>query len=92
MAFPRREQAVKCEGCGTPTQGHTGRCRTCKFAYQRAFARIEKESLLVDTAGGSWWVWDKKGEVLVIGRDTKVQAIIALDQDSVEFISGGTPA
>ena len=69
---------MKCEGCRTPTKGCTGFCRTCKFARQRGLDRIRCESLLLDTAGGSWWVWDPRGEVLVIGRNTKQQAIIAL--------------
>jgi hypothetical protein len=48
--------------------------------------RIKEEKLLVDTAGGSWWVWDAKGTVLVIGKTSKYMALKALalgdgDQD-----------
>ena len=40
---------------------------------------MREENLLVDQAGGAWWVWDSKGTVLVIGEDSKVKALAALD-------------
>lgn len=53
-------------------------CRTCKSSLHHAHKRIKAEGLLVDTAGGSWWVWTPKGEVLVIGRNTYFLAVLAL--------------
>ena len=68
-----------CTVCGTPKEGSTDFCRTHKFAIRRALARVRTEALIVDTAGGAWWVWDSKGEVLVIGQDSKVAALAVLD-------------
>jgi len=56
----------------------------CKSAHHHGHKRVEAEGLLVDMAGGSWWIWSPKGEVLVIGRATKQEAIIALMLDPVE--------
>lgn len=69
----------KCDVCGTRIQGCTGHCRTHKFAIRRAGRRVREESLLVDQAGGAWWVWDSKGNVLVVAQDSKVKALAALD-------------
>lgn len=68
----------RCEWCGSRTMGCTGLCRTCKSKRHHAYARIERERLLVDEAGGSWWVWTARGEVVVVGRDTRAAAIRAL--------------
>lgn len=69
----------KCDVCGTRIQGCTGHCRTHKFAIRRAARRVRAESLVVEQAGGAWWVWDAKGNTLVIGQDSKVKALAALD-------------
>ena len=58
--------------------GHTGFCQTCKSKRFHAHRRIEREGLIVDQAGGAWWVWDRNGEVLVIGKPTRDDAITAL--------------
>lgn len=70
----------RCErpGCGNRTTASSGICQGCKSKRHHARKRIEREGLLLDTAGGSWWVWDAKGLVLVIGRDTKREAFDAL--------------
>jgi hypothetical protein len=68
----------KCEICGIKKSGHTSYCRTHKFAIRRAWVRVKAEGLLIDKAGGAWWVWDKKGEVLVIGEDSREHALSAL--------------
>lgn len=34
---------------------------------------------MVDQVGGAWWVWDAKGNTLVIGQDSKAKALAALD-------------
>ena len=69
---------MKCEACGGRTVASAGLCRTCKSALHHAHKRIESEGLLVDTAGGSWWVWTARGEVIVMGKSTKHEAIMAL--------------
>jgi len=76
-------KSTKCEFCGNRTIGCTGLCRTCKSALHNGYKRIEAERLLVDLAGGSWWVWDAKGTVLVIGRNSRRDAVIALHLDEV---------
>jgi len=75
----------KCDVCGTRIQGHTGHCRTHKFAIRRAGARVREEGLIVDFIGKAWWIWDAKGEVLVIGQDSKAKALAALDLGVEEF-------
>ena len=77
----------RCDWCGTSTRGCSGLCRTCKSADFHANRRIKDEKLIVDVAGGSWWVWDAKGTVLVIGKATKYMALKALalgDEDQEE--------
>lgn len=73
----------RCEGCGNRTEAHY-LCRSCKSALHHASKRIDAEGLLVDQAGGSWWVWSAKGEVLVIGKSTKLAAILALHKGEDE--------
>lgn len=68
----------KCQWCGHRTRASGGRCQSCKSKLFHASKRVEKEGLIVDQAGGGWWVWDAKGEVLVIGKDTKSEAYKAL--------------
>lgn len=70
---------TKCAVCGTKKSGHTDYCRTHKFAIRRAVRRVREEALIVDQAGGAWWVWDARGDVLVIGQDSKIAALAALD-------------
>jgi len=69
--------STKCKGCGNRTQAYDY-CRTCKSKRFHAHKRIKAEGLIVDQAGTGWWIWDAKGEVLVIGKDSKVAAINAL--------------
>lgn len=71
--------ASRCVVCGTKKTGCTDFCRTHKFAIRRALRRVRTESLTVDRAGGAWWVWNARGDVLVIGQDSKVAALAALD-------------
>ena len=67
----------KCKWCGARTR-RLDLCQGCKSKNHHAHKRVAKEGLLVDLAGGSWWVWTAKGDVLVIGRDTKLDAYKAL--------------
>jgi hypothetical protein len=73
-----------CEGCGNKTTASGQLCRTCQSHHFHARKRVADEKLLVDTAGGSWWVWDPKGEVLVIGKATKLAALLTLHRGEDE--------
>ena len=77
-------RTARCQGCGGRTCAAGGICRTCKFTHRRAYRRIKAEGLILDQAGGAWWVWDPKGAVLVIGRPTRFAAQLALINDPVE--------
>jgi len=68
----------KCSYCGHRTISCTGLCRTCKSARHRGGERIRAEGLIIDQAGSAWWVWNEHGQVLVVGRSTKQEAIVAL--------------
>ena len=69
---------TKCSGCGNRKQASGDFCRSCQSRRHHAYKRLEVEGLTVDIAGGSWWVWDARGAVLVIGRDSKRDAMTAL--------------
>ena len=75
---------TKCAVCGNKKAGHTDYCRTHKFAIRAAIRRVNAKGLIVDQAGGAWWVWDAKGETLVIGQDSKAKALAALALGSDE--------
>lgn len=75
----------RCDVCDIRIQGSSGHCRSHKFAIRRAGARIRKESLIVDYVGKGWWIWDSKGEVLVIGQDSKVKAYAMLDLGILDY-------
>lgn len=69
---------TKCAVCGNKKVGHTDYCRTHKFAIRAAARRVSAEGLIVDQAGGAWWVWDAKGNTLVCGESSKARALAAL--------------
>lgn len=76
---------MKCEGCGTRTQGSTGFCRTCKFQRKRGFKRARLENLLVEQVipnkpGSVWCAWDKIGNVLAGPADTRHEVVMELGQ------------
>ncbi len=79
-----RHETGRCEGCGERTKASGPLCRTCQSTLFHAKKRVKKEGLLVDMAGGSWWVWSPKGEVLVIGKPTRADALLALMRGDVE--------
>lgn len=68
----------RCKICGVKKTGHTDFCRTHKHAMRRAVRRVREEALIVDQAGGSWWVWDARGDVLVAGEGSKAAALCVL--------------
>lgn len=69
---------MRCSYCAARTISCTGLCRTCKSARHKGSKQIRDEGLIVDQAGGAWWVWTEHGQVLVVGRSTKLEAIVAL--------------
>lgn len=79
MKMNETKWTSKCAVCGAKKAGHTDYCRTHKFAIRRSARRVREEGLLVEHVGGGWWVFDAKGNTLVIGRDSKAQALAALD-------------
>lgn len=83
--------STKCLGCGSRTSASAGYCQSCKSKRHHAHQRIKKEGLIVEQAGGSWWIWDKKGDVLVMGQPTKVAAInaLAFGQEEDDYEEGG---
>lgn len=70
---------TKCKVCGVRKAGSSDYCRTHEFAIRRAGRRIVAESLIVDQAGGAWWVWDAKGNPLTLGEGSRAHALVALD-------------
>lgn len=78
--------ARKCAACGKKKTASGSFCQGCKSKWHHAHKRIEKDGLIVDTVRGSsvsrdgesWWIWDKKGDVLVMGKPSKFYAIKAL--------------
>lgn len=82
----------RCEGCGERTAAAGSYCRTCQRQYGEAKTAVKKQNLIVDEAGGSWWVWSPKGDVLVIGKPTRQSALLALvrgeDEEDVDLPPG----
>lgn len=67
-----------CSGCSERTTASSGVCRTCQSKLFHARKAVDEGKVLLDQAGGAWWVWDRKGNVLVVGKDSKQAAIRAL--------------
>ena len=70
--------ASSCKACGTRTTASAGYCQSCKSKRHHGYKRLKEENLLLDEAGGAWWIWDQRGDVVVIGKPTREAAIIAL--------------
>jgi len=79
LTIEMNRSRTTCDVCGTRIQGSSGYCRTHKFAVRRAGKRLAAQGLIVDFVGQAWWIWDTKGEVLVIGQDSKGKALAILD-------------
>jgi proteasome lid subunit RPN8/RPN11 len=92
----RTARSGHCTVCGVRTTAHGGRCRTCKSALFHANKRVKAEGLVVDTAGGAWWIWDAKGDVVVTGKPTRLEALVALQRGDTEEVEdspqGGEPS
>jgi len=78
MANLGRYETGRCEGCGERTRASGCFCRSCQSKRHHARKDVEAGKYLIDLAGGSWWVWTDKGEVVVIGKSTKQQAFNCL--------------
>lgn len=85
-------RSSQCKTCGARTTSHTGFCQWCKSKRHHGYEQLKEENLVIDQAGGSWWIWDQRGDVLVAGKPTKDAAVIALgagDVEESEAESGG---
>ena len=71
-------RSSKCKTCGTRTSASAGYCQRCKSLRHHGHKRLKEEKLLLDEAGGAWWVWDARGDVVVAGKPTRDAAILAL--------------
>jgi hypothetical protein len=71
-------RSAKCKACGVRTTASAGYCQRCKSLRHHGYKRVKDENLVVDQVGGAWWIWDARGNVLVAGKPTRTEAIIAL--------------
>lgn len=67
--------------CRKRNKAAGGVCQGCQSKLHHTRKRIEREGLIVDTAGGLWWIWTAKGEVLVLGKATRGEAVRSLAWD-----------
>jgi hypothetical protein len=84
-------RSSKCKACGTRTTAAGGYCQRCKSLRHHGYKRIKDEALILDQAGGSWWIWDRRGEVLVSGKPTAAAAVIALAVGDTEDEAANEP-
>jgi hypothetical protein len=77
-------RASRCRACEARTTASSGYCQRCKSLRHHGYKRIKNEGLILDQAGGSWWIWDRRGEVLVSGKPTAAEAVVALEAGDVE--------
>src|SRR5574342_768571 len=77
-------RSSRCKACGARTTASGGYCQRCKSLRHHGYKRIKDEDLILDQAGGSWWIWDRRGDVLVSGKPTAGQAAIALAAGNVD--------
>jgi hypothetical protein len=71
-------RSSKCKACVARTTASAGYCQRCKSLRHHGYKRVKDENLIVDQVGGAWWIWDARGNVLVAGKPTHAEAIIAL--------------
>jgi hypothetical protein len=77
-------RSSRCKACEARTTASGGYCQRCKSLRHHGYKRIKDEHLILDQAGGSWWIWDPRGTVLVSGKPTAAEAVIALGTGDVE--------
>ena len=71
-------RSSRCKACSARTTASGYFCQRCKSLRHHGLKQIKKEHLLLDQAGGSWWIWNPRGDVLVSGKPTASEAVIAL--------------
>ncbi len=76
---------TRCDVCDVRIQGSSGHCRTHKFAIRRAGERLRSEGLILDYVGKAWWIWDARGDVLVLGQPNRAKALALLDLGASDF-------
>lgn len=76
--------ATRCKACSVRTSASGGFCQRCKSLRHHGYKQIKDEHLLLDQAGGSWWIWNQRGDVLVAGKPAAADAVIALALGSEE--------
>ena len=77
-------RSSRCIACGARTTASGGYCQRCKSLRHHGYKRIKDEDLILDQAGGSWWIWNRRGDVIVSGKPTAGQAAIALAAGDVD--------
>jgi hypothetical protein len=75
---------TRCKACGSRTTASGGYCQSCKSKRHHGYKRIKDEHLLLDEAGGAFWIWNSRGDVIVTGKPTAAAAVIALVEGDVE--------
>ncbi len=73
-------------GCGTRSRGGDY-CRTCKSKIQKGATRAAERGILVGEAGGSFWAWDSRGDVLEGPAESKGPIFLALSTLDVSFMA-----
>ncbi|MEK9208145.1 MAG: hypothetical protein AAB922_06675 [Patescibacteria group bacterium] len=63
-----------CKDCGTKHKAMGERCQKCKTINKKNLKEALKKGWIIGAAGGAWWVWDMKGNVLSQGA-TKQEAL-----------------
>src|SRR5574342_249936 len=71
-------RSSRCKACGARTTASGGYCQRCKSLRHHGYKQIKDEHLILDQAGGSWWIWSPRGDVLVSAKPTAAEAVIAL--------------
>ena len=85
-------RSSRCKACDARTTASGGYCQRCKSLRHHGYQRIKDEDLILDQAGGSWWIWDRRGDVLVSGKPTAGQAAIALAAGDVDDAATDVPS
>ena len=65
---------MKCFDCGGRNRASGDRCRACRKKVRQMNRQADALGWTVDRAGGGWWVWSARGDVLGMG-DRRNQAL-----------------
>lgn len=72
---------MKCLDCGGRNRASGDRCRTCQKEIRRMARQADANGWTVDQAGGGWWVWNARGDVLGQGDRRNEALRSALGED-----------